>query len=110
MGYGNGNPSGSVGYAVQGTRATPSTEPVVRNSTSGDQINALEQRAEGFHAMLAELEARLSPILSLGPPAGQDKEASPSFPVPLASSLAQSNMRLSQGLNRLQELIGRIDL
>lgn len=30
--------------------------------------------------------------------------------VPLGSSLAQANGRLSQGLNRLQELIGRIEL
>ena len=111
MGYGNGNPSGSVGYAILGARATPSTAAqAVRNSAIGEQLNWLEQGAEGLHSMLDELEARLSPILNPGPPTGADKEAPPPFSVPMAASLAQANMRFSQGLNRLQELIGRIDL
>ena len=105
MGYGNGNVSGASTYAGPKDQPTSIRQPMI-----ADQMMALEQRAEGLHSMIAELEARLSAVLTPEPPQGLDKEGSPSFPVPLAASLAQSNQRLSQALNRLQALIGRIEL
>lgn len=112
MGYGNG---GSYGEATQA--ATVNLGPrdaTARESLTASQTARLDKHLEALHHIINELDARLSAVLMPEPPApptGVGNAPSAPMPaVPLANMLAAMADRAGYACQRLQAVIGRIEV
>lgn len=104
MSYGNGG-------TVAGGYAGVQIAPPARLTMIAEQMSTLENRTEVLTATIAELDARLSPIVRPEPPSAEGKrEPVPTVPVALGANLSQMNDRLALLNMRLRSLIDRIEL
>lgn len=116
MGYG-GVPLGgpikqSLVYGNGGTEgATIPTGPQAnRMSAIHEQLSALDGHTEKLHGVIAELEQRLCCVLSPVLPVSQAGTEKPGHPVPLAAGLSELNGRVAYAVQRVHDLLGRLEV
>lgn len=106
MGYGNGNTGVGAVTSVYAGEQTIKRQPII-----AEQMMTLEQRSETLAQLVAELEARIDPILIATPPDNKkDSGAAPHPGVAFGASLAQMNDRLALIGGRLRAIIERVEL
>lgn len=104
MSYGNGGTIPGYGQALSAPQASSPVSPV------NNQTNALVDRVNAIHNLIAELEARLMSVLLPEPPSKDSTGLSASGAGSLSGMLGLQNDRLSAACGRLQSVVNRLEL
>jgi hypothetical protein len=109
MAYGNGGSYGEVTAAQCNTNAAVPVAP--RPTMVSEQVSRLDKLVDALHGQLSELEARLSPVLMPeGPGTVGNKDQPGPMPVALASRIGAHGDAVTGACQRIQSLLGRLEL